>query len=103
MFFPPTPNVTTLGPQSRVYASLFFYFFSFIPLDRWFYCAYIVNMERRKPDEERKESLVRIRLTAEQKDLLTAAALKVGLDLSGWLRFIALKEAKALLEPEKTK
>jgi uncharacterized protein (DUF1778 family) len=60
-------------------------------------------MERRKPDDERKESLVRIRLTADQKELLTEAAAKVGLDLSGWLRFIALKEAKALLGPETEK
>lgn len=55
-------------------------------------------MERRKPDNERKELVVRIRLTAEQKALLAEAAAKVGLDLSGWLRFIALREAKELLE-----
>jgi uncharacterized protein (DUF1778 family) len=58
-------------------------------------------MERRKPDNERKELIVRIRLTAEQKALLAEAAAKVGLDLSGWLRYIALKSAKELVEPDK--
>jgi uncharacterized protein (DUF1778 family) len=57
-------------------------------------------MERRKPDNERKELIVRIRLTADQKELLAEAAAKVGLDLSGWLRFIALREAKELLDPK---
>lgn len=52
---------------------------------------------RRKTDDERKEEMVRVRMTAEQKALFMEAAQKVGLDLSGWLRFIALKEAKALL------
>lgn len=70
-----------------------------IIIDRGRQCAYNVGM-RRKTDETRKEEMVRVRMTADQKALFMEAAQKVGLDLSGWLRFIALKEAKALLGEE---
>jgi len=50
-------------------------------------------MKRRKPKGERKESSVRIRLTDEQKETIAKAAAKAGLDVSGWMRFIALREA----------
>lgn len=50
-------------------------------------------MKRRKAKAERKEDSVRIRLTVEQKTKLTEAASKAGLDLSGWMRSIALREA----------
>lgn len=36
---------------------------------------------------------MRIRLTDEQKDIMSKAATKAGLDLSNWLRMIALREA----------
>jgi uncharacterized protein (DUF1778 family) len=51
-------------------------------------------MKRRKATDDRKEESVRIRLTAEQKELFTEAATKAGLDVSGWLRMIAIREAK---------
>ena len=50
-------------------------------------------MKRRKPKDERKDTSTRIRLTGEQKATLTKAAAKAGLDLSGWVRSIALREA----------
>ena len=50
-------------------------------------------MKRRKVKAERKEDSVRIRLTGEQKATLTKAAAKAGLDVSGWMRSIALREA----------
>jgi uncharacterized protein (DUF1778 family) len=50
-------------------------------------------MKRRKPKSERKEATILIRLTDEQKEKLTAAAKKAGLDLSGWVRSLALREA----------
>ena len=50
-------------------------------------------MKRRKPKADRKEATILIRLTDEQKEKLTAAAKKVGLDLSGWVRSLALREA----------
>ena len=52
-------------------------------------------MKRRKPTTERKEESVRIRLTEEQKALLTEAAKRAGLDLSGWMRSVTLREAKS--------
>lgn len=55
--------------------------------------ATVGPMRRRKPKAERKEDVVRVRLTAEQKDALTRAAKKAGLDVSGWIRSIALREA----------
>lgn len=50
-------------------------------------------MKRRKPKAERKEDVIRVRLTAEQKDALTKTAKKAGLDVSGWIRSVALREA----------
>lgn len=46
---------------------------------------------RRKPKSERKEEVLRIRVSKEQKDALASAAKKDGLDLSTWLRSLALK------------
>ena len=51
------------------------------------------HMKRRKVKAERKEATILIRLTDEQKEKLTAAAKKAGLDLSGWVRSVALREA----------
>ena len=50
-------------------------------------------MKHRKRKEDRKEISIRVRLTAEQKGLLAKAARRDGLDLSAWLRFVAIKEA----------
>lgn len=50
-------------------------------------------VKRRKAKEERKDTSIRIRLTDEQKTKLEAAAAAAGLDVSGWLRFIGLREA----------
>jgi len=49
---------------------------------------------RRKPRDERKEQSLRIRVTSSEKDSWTAAAERDGRDLSGWLRFIANREAQ---------
>jgi uncharacterized protein (DUF1778 family) len=51
--------------------------------------------ERRKPVAERKEEQIRIRVTEEQKKILSDAAAKEGLDVSGWLRSLGLKAAAA--------
>lgn len=47
--------------------------------------------KRRKPKGDRKEASVRIRMTDDQKKAFEAAALKEGLDLSGWMRSVALR------------
>lgn len=50
-------------------------------------------VKRRKPKAERKEADIRIRVTPEQKKLLTEAALQAGLDVSSWLRSLGMREA----------
>lgn len=52
------------------------------------------QVRRRKPKAQRKEDLVRVRVTAEQKRALTVAADRAGLDVSSWLRAVGLAEAK---------
>lgn len=52
--------------------------------------------ERRKPEEERKEQLLRVRVTAEQKRVLTTAAEKDALDVSSWLRNLGIARAREL-------
>lgn len=49
-------------------------------------------MKHRKPKADRKGDALRIRLTEGQKIAMTEAARKAGLDLSNWIRFIALRE-----------
>jgi hypothetical protein len=49
-----------------------------------------------RPLKRVKDDVVRIRVTAEQKQALVAAAERDGLELSGWLRQLALKAAGAL-------
>jgi hypothetical protein len=48
---------------------------------------------RRKARDERKEESIRIRVTATEKVAWEVAAARDGRDLSGWLRFIANREA----------
>lgn len=51
-----------------------------------------VRKKRRKPAAERREDLIRIRVTTEQKTLFTEAAERAGLDVSSWMRFLAMRE-----------
>ena len=41
----------------------------------------------------RKDEVVRMRVTAEQKEAMTAAASQEGLDVSAWLRQLAMRAA----------
>lgn len=43
-----------------------------------------------------KDDVVRMRVTAEQKDAITSAASRDGLEVSAWLRQLALRAAGAL-------
>lgn len=54
------------------------------------------SMKRRKPKSERKEATILIRLTDDQKAVLANAAREAGLDLSGWVRSLALRAAADL-------
>ena len=50
--------------------------------------------KRRKPKALRKEAIINVRLTDEQKTTLTSAATKAGLGVSSWLLSLGLREAK---------
>lgn len=52
--------------------------------------------ERRKAEEERKELLLRVRVTSDQKRILASAAEKAGLDVSSWLRAVGIERARQL-------
>ena len=54
--------------------------------------ATIGPVKRRKPKALRKEEMIRIRVTAEQKRLMTEAAERTGLDVSAWLRVLGLRK-----------
>lgn len=46
--------------------------------------------KRRKTQAERKEDMIKVMVTTEQKRLFTDAADALGLDLSGWIRSLAM-------------
>lgn len=50
----------------------------------------------RRPAKGTKDDVVRMRVTAEQKRAITEAANRDGLELSAWLRQLALRAAGAL-------
>jgi uncharacterized protein (DUF1778 family) len=52
--------------------------------------------ERRKPEDDRKDLLLRVRVTAAQKQILTKAAERAGLDVSSWLRAVGIERAREL-------
>jgi uncharacterized protein (DUF1778 family) len=51
---------------------------------------------KKRPAKVRKAEVIRMRVTAEQKDALNDAAERAGLELSAWLRQLALRAAGAL-------
>jgi uncharacterized protein (DUF1778 family) len=51
-------------------------------------------MAPRKPKALKKTEMLRIRVTPEQKRVLTEAAERTGLDVSAWLRVLGLREAR---------
>jgi uncharacterized protein (DUF1778 family) len=52
------------------------------------------DAKRRKPQFARQEELIKARVTAAEKLQLQQAAKRAGMDLSSWLRMIALKAAR---------
>jgi hypothetical protein len=50
-----------------------------------------------KPESERRTKIIKVLTTEAEYELLSEAAKESGRELSGWLRFIALREAKELL------
>lgn len=54
---------------------------------------YPMATKRRKAKNQRKDELIRVRLTATEKEAFTKAAEKEGRDLSNWLRWVARRES----------
>jgi uncharacterized protein (DUF1778 family) len=54
---------------------------------------------KKRPPKALKDDVVRMRVTPDQKRALTDAANRAGLELSAWLRQLALRAAGALPEP----
>ena len=54
----------------------------------------MATTKRRKPKALRKEAIINVRLTDEQKTTLTEAATRAGLGVSSWLLSLGLREAK---------
>jgi len=53
-----------------------------------------VMRNQRKPKADLKVVMLRIRVTVEQKQIFEAAARNAGLDLSGWMRSLSLREVR---------
>lgn len=58
---------------------------------------------KKPPEKTTKDDVVRMRVTVEQKAAMTEAAQRDGLELSAWLRQLALRAAGALPSPAETK
>jgi hypothetical protein len=54
--------------------------------------------KRKTPTRPLKDEMVRFRVSAEQKQAFEEAARRNGLDVSAWIRRLALKEAGVLPE-----
>jgi uncharacterized protein (DUF1778 family) len=64
-----------------------------IALTRVYNVATLGRMKRRKVKAERKDDVIRLRVTSEQKQTLIDAAKAAGLEVSAWLRSLGLREA----------
>ena len=60
----------------------------------------MAKSSKKRPTKVLKNDVVRMRISADQKQALTDAAARDGLELSAWLRQLALRAAGALREPK---
>lgn len=76
-------------------------------LDKERFCSYVVITVKSKrpskqpPEKPLKDEVVRMRIPAEQKQALIDAAAREGLELSTWLRQLALRAAGILSSSRK--
>jgi uncharacterized protein (DUF1778 family) len=56
----------------------------------------VKGKQSKQPEKPLKDDVVRMRISAEQKQALVDAAAREGLELSAWLRQLALRAAGAL-------
>lgn len=57
----------------------------------------------KKAEKQVKGDVIRMRVTSEQKSAIMEAAERDGLEVSAWLRQLALRAAGALPDPNRTK
>lgn len=62
-----------------------------------------IAKDRESAERLRKDDVVRIRISADQKQALIAAARRDGLELSAWLRQLALRAAGVLNDARKNR
>jgi len=65
----------------------------------WLHCVLMVKVKRKRIQpvaKALKDDIVRMRIPAEQKQALLEAAAREGLELSAWLRQLALRAAGLL-------
>jgi hypothetical protein len=55
--------------------------------------------KKRRPKDDTKDDVIRMRVTADQKRAISSAAERDGLEVSQWLRQLALRAAGALPKP----
>jgi hypothetical protein len=53
------------------------------------------KIKRRKPPAQRKESVIPVRVTKEQKAALTAKAARLGMGVSSWLLMLGMSAGEA--------
>ncbi len=58
---------------------------------------------KQPPEKPLKDSVIQLRIPAEQKQALSDAAASEGLELSAWLRQVALRAAGLLPDPNRAK
>ena len=63
---------------------------------KWANLRYVSKSNKKRPPKAIKDDVVRMRVTAEQKRAMEDAASREGLELSAWLRQLALRAAGAL-------
>lgn len=51
-------------------------------------------IQRRKPDASRRETSIKVLTTADERELFQAAANKLGMSVSTWIRSLALAAAR---------
>jgi len=70
-----------------------------VDVDVWLFCSYDVDMpgtsKKAKPKSP-KDGVVRMRISTDHKRALEQAAARDGLELSAWLRQLALRAAGVL-------
>jgi hypothetical protein len=71
-----------------------------ILLDLWPSCGYTYNLMGRpkKPQQERRDKPLRIRLTEAERSFINGAAQTYSLDASAWARSLLLREARKVAE-----